>query len=252
MEQRQRSLTQAGTEWSNGIREDYQVIRGFVVGIGDNKGLYYPMADDRLALDFANTLKDDRLLAFVRDHGMVGTWSLREPRRNVGVDRLTELQEQANKVGRLLTLFQDAPASFEHDSLAFAHALGELHEALGAIRPGIGLEFGEAPDSRAAILQKKKEMPRYQAPLRRLALRWQFGTLLDAIYWNLARYVTGQLQARQCGYCGRYFEVTDQRQWFCPPPAGSWTDGSVTRRQSACGWRFREATRKVKKGETNG
>ncbi len=59
------------------------------------------------------------------------------------------------------------------------------------------------------------------------------GTLLDTIYWHLASYAV-QVDDRKgrdkelavCEFDGQFFERTDRRERFCPPPEGS--------RQSLC------------------
>lgn len=83
------------------------------------------------------------------------------------------------------------------------------------------------------------------APLR---LEPQVPSLLQAIYWHLARIVTSERPDRRltrCEECGNLFEVRDERQRFCPPPSHQLgTTGSV------CGARNRK--RRVRQRKRDG
>jgi hypothetical protein len=67
----------------------------------------------------------------------------------------------------------------------------------------------------------------------RLELRWR--ALIDVIYWHLALNATGDRGWGRCPECGSFFEKTDPRQRFCPPPQKI----IQTRTQSLCGLKFR-------------
>jgi hypothetical protein len=79
-------------------------------------------------------------------------------------------------------------------------------------------------------------------PLDQIALGFTFTSLIEGIWWHLARYVTDQRDIAICKYCGHYFERTDKRQQFCPPPPEHRDEvaGSIRRRaQSLCANRYR-------------
>ena len=45
-----------------------------------------------------------------------------------------------------------------------------------------------------------------------------FNDLIEISYYYLGNAIQERAEVRKCEYCNHYFEVTDNRQRFCPPP----------------------------------
>ena len=79
-------------------------------------------------------------------------------------------------------------------------------------------------------------------PLSRLSQVYMFDALVQAVWWHLANLVTGQREIIRCRGCGFYFERTDKRQEFCPPPKEHVLQakyGQRARAASLCASRYR-------------
>jgi hypothetical protein len=81
-----------------------------------------------------------------------------------------------------------------------------------------------------------------ESALDSLFMGFMFGSLIEGIWWHLARYVAGQGDIAICKGCDHYFERTDKRQQFCPPPEEHVLEaqhGIRQRAQSLCANRYR-------------
>jgi hypothetical protein len=81
----------------------------------------------------------------------------------------------------------------------------------------------------------------------RFRIGYSFQSLLQVIYWHLARVAAGEggRSVARCEECGQFFVKTHGKQRFCPPPGGE--DG-----QSLCGLKVRQRRlrSKTEKGGT--
>ena len=86
-------------------------------------------------------------------------------------------------------------------------------------------------------------------PLSRLRTMYLFDALVQAVWWHLANFVSGERDLAKCRECGHYFERTDKRQEFCPPPeehALQARHGQRARAVSLCASRNRTRRRRSK------
>jgi hypothetical protein len=77
-----------------------------------------------------------------------------------------------------------------------------------------------------------------------------FDSLVQAVWWHLANFVTGGKDIAKCNECGDYFARTDKRQEFCPRPEWQVQEVKMRIRQravSVCGTRHRTRENRKKR-----
>jgi hypothetical protein len=133
------------------------------------------------------------------------------------------------------TYFEKKPDS---DELALTIIAKSLSANLPPLHPRVSpLPKGQTPDG--------------ATPLSRLSRQFMGMTLIGAIYWHLANLVMGEHRIAICEECTGFFEQTDPRQRFCPPPPQHFTEahsGMRSRAQSLCGLRYRKRQQRSEQG----
>jgi hypothetical protein len=238
---------------------------------------YLPMAYSQLPFELAKVNFGDRegALRFVREWGLLGYDRLidhSEKKARIG-DPFEFIWWHARTIDRLLTL-HDALSKDDPDILeATLDRIAPQHETSQTNRLGepiIGRTFTGIQG--ASLEQQQGYAGNYESeklhslqiitgftgsniagiygavhihgmlfpdvpPLENLAMGFFFESLIEGVWWHLARHLTGQVRLAICDGCGNYFERRDKRQRFCPPPADrirAYERGDILKAESRC------------------
>ena len=101
------------------------------------------------------------------------------------------------------------------------------------------------------VTQVPAERASQRSLLSRLRRTFRWRALVEVAYWHLWNLIDRGRPLATCQECGAFFERTDARQQFCPPPADEIQEarsGLRSRSQSKCGLRHR--MRKLRRSES--
>lgn len=273
-----------GQAW--GVAAAYEIDHDVILPVGDER-LYFPMGRPRLPFELAKISggNEGAAVAFARKWGLLGHWALVDSKDRVGGDPLEFVLGHAYVIRNVLTLI-DGLRRGDPDSVSWA--IGETFPEepisrrnpnsrypawrwlLGA-RPIVTLMIDDGATEEdlalraiantlsgnlkgihpAVVTQVPAEGTSRQSPISRLRRTFRWRALVEVAYWHLWNLIERGRPLAICQECGGFFERTDARQQFCPPPEDEVQEartGLRSRSQSKCGLRHR--MRKLRRGES--
>lgn len=126
------------------------------------------------------------------------------------------------------------------EGLPVVNAISEIVSSnIAGIRQAVYVNPGISEDSSEARVKQSRPW---------LSQRYQVDTLVEAIWSHLANLVTSRSSIALCKECGAYFERSDKRQLFCPPPE-DYFHSKGTRVVSLCSSRYQSRQYRVRKAK---
>ena len=255
------------------VHDSYQVNGGFIKpSDSSRRHLYFPMAHPELAFRLAEIAgaEDEKVLEFVQTWGGLGYDHIKRNRVEDGrgdpiefiLDHAQRVKETFDLLEKITipdgvplesakphysgpTLWPLVPSQVPLDGISLKLRVMNKQPLSYEQAPELLLDQPHSEEEAAELALGTPEPPevlRLHAeqgssisldPVGvRLEVHWR--AMLDVVYWHLASYASGERGWGRCQECGDFFNRTDPRRRFCPPP-----EGLYARSQSLCGLRYR-------------
>ena len=224
---------------------------------------YYPLANPRLPFELAKIIPYDKesALVFLQSWGHLGIDAMQGQSPDTVHEPILLVWQHASSIKQILNLQQAIYDGSERnflESLAIpvSNGIGTLHWMNKVQFRQLGIDYNDDPRLVAKnlislIVTSNIDGVRTElfASDSGFSIGYWWNNLIEIIYWHLANIVAGGNIVIPCEGCGSFFEQTNKKQKYCPPPIEQFLEveqGKRSRVQSLCSGRTR--TKKHRNG----